>query len=407
MILTDASRVDPVAGGPADTFRIRVADTPSAFPDWPRSDRQGSARCHVFQCADILEVWLDTIGAARRIRALFVGVSDAAGQTVMLLPLGIERIRGVRVLGFLDGTVVDYSQPVLFAPASNLDADAMKRLWQDIRAALPGFDVAVFDKMPTEVGGQANPLMHLDVVQMPESGHVMSLPVGQEDLEKRIPVSKRHVRYMRQLAKDQAVALEVADSPEQGRQFLDDMIENKTRKFHETRVPGFEIPGKRAFYDEATRRLANLSPIHLSAVRAGDTVVASHWGLVYEDRFYFLMTAYAGGEWRKFSPGRILNDELIRWCHTHGYRWFDFGIGDEVYKYEYCDVVVPLHIAVIPVSLRGRLYVLTGALLTRLRASRLWQRLRPYKWILLRSLKSAKPDAPPSGDDADASKTTH
>ncbi|GEO98739.1 GNAT family N-acetyltransferase [Methylobacterium haplocladii] len=390
MTLADASDASTAVDGRADVFQVRVAESPSAFQDWPRTDRAAAARCHVFQCADILDVWLDTIGAARRIRALFVGVFDSTGRTVMLLPLGIERIRGVRVLGFLDGTVVDYSQPVLFPAASKLDAVAMKRLWPKIRAALPGFDVAIFDKMPTEVCGRSNPLMHLGVVRMPESGHVMSLPESREDLEKRIPVSKRHVRYMRQLAKDHAVGLEVAASPEQARQFLDDMIENKTRKFHETRVPGFEIPGKRAFYDEATRRLANLAPIHLSAVRAGDTVVASHWGLVYDDRFYFLMTAYAGGAWRKFSPGRILNDELIRWCHGQGYRWFDFGIGDEAYKDEYCDLVIPLHVAAIPVTLRGRLYVQAGAILKWLRASRLWQRLRPYKWILLRRLEGGK-----------------
>ncbi|GEP10511.1 GNAT family N-acetyltransferase [Methylobacterium gnaphalii] len=373
--------------GPIDDLQVRVADAPSAFPDWPRTGEPRQARCHVFQCADVLEVWLDTIGRARRIRPLFVGVSTAAGATVMLLPLGIERVRGIRVLGFLDGTVVDYSQPVLFPSAAQIDGAAMTRLWQRIRSALPGFDVALLDKMPVEIGGQANPLMHLGAEAMPVSGHVMSLSGSREELEARIPVSKRHQRYMRQLTKDQSVALEVAETAERARVFLDDMIENKTRKFHETRVPGFEVPGKRAFYDEATRRLPNLAPIHLSAVRAGETVVASHWGLIFGDRFYFLMTAYAGGEWRKYSPGRILNDELIRWCHANGYRWFDFGIGDEVYKDEYCDIVVPLHVAVIPVTLRGRLYVRSGAVLERLRASQLWQRLRPYKWVILRTLR--------------------
>lgn len=378
---------------PTDDLRVRVADNLSAFPDWPRSSDAGPARCHVFQCADILEVWLDTIGKARRVEAVFIGIDDEAGQTVMLLPLGIERVRGIRVLGFLDGTVVDYSQPVLFPAASRLDAAAMARLWPQIQSALPNFDVAVFDKMPMEVGGQANPMMHLGVVSMPESGHVMSLTGTADEIEKRIPVSKRHGRYLRQFAREHDVVLEVANSLDRGRRFLDDMIENKARKFHETRVPGFEVPGKRAFYVEATRRLPNLAPIHLSAIRAGDVVVASHWGLVFGDRFYFLMTAHAGGEWRKFSPGRILNDALIRWCHTHGYRWFDFGIGDEAYKDEYCDVVIPLHVAVIPVTLLGRLFVASGAVLNRLRASRLWQRLRPYKWVLRRALKGGRDGA--------------
>lgn len=374
----------------ASTLRVRVADTLSAFPEWPRSG-DGSANCHVFQCADILEVWLDTIGRARAVRPCFVRVSDAAGQTVMLLPLGIERIRGVRVLGFLDGTVVDYSQPVLFPPAAGLDAAAMARLWRDIRAALPGFDVAVLDKMPAEVGGQPNPLLHLGAARMPESGHAMSLPASSDALEKRIPAPKNHLRLLRQLNRETTVTHEVAATPEQASEFLEHMIENKRRKFEETRVPGFEVPGKLAFYREATRRLLLEGPLHLSAIRVGTTVIASHWGLIKDDRFHFLMPAYSDGSWRKYAPGRMLNDSLIRWSQANGFAWGDFGIGDEAYKDEYCDVVIPLHVATIPVTLRGRLYVLASATLTRLRASRLWQRLRPYKWVMLRAVGRIKP----------------
>ena len=370
-------------------LRVSVATRLDAEPGWPTTDAMGEARCHVFQCADVIAVWLDTIGAARRVRPVFVAVRDAAGRPLMLIPFGIERRGGVRVLGFLDGTVVDYSTPVLFPASAGLDRAAMLRVWAEIAAAVPPHDVALLDKLPERVGDLANPLMHLATARMPESGHVMSLPEARDALEARIPVSKRHVRYQKQLARDHAVGLAVADSPEEARRFLADMVENKSRKFDETRVPGFEVPGKLAFYQVATERLPNLAPVHLSAVRAGTEVIASHWGLVQGDRFYFLMTAYAGGAWRKFSPGRILNDELIRWCHARGYRWFDFGIGDEAYKDEYCDVVLPLHVAVLPRTLRGRLSLAAGRGLDRLRASRLWQRVRPYKWVVLRALRRA------------------
>ncbi len=383
------------------SLRVTVAGAPSSFPEWPRTDRVRNARCHVFQCADILEIWLDTIGRARRAQAVFVGVYDETKRPVMFLPLGIERRGGVRVLGFLDGTVSDYCLPVLYPAVASIDAAAAPILWQQIRSALPRFDIANFEKMPKEVGGLPNPLMHLGAIPMPESGHVMSLEGSREMVERRIPTAKRHLRYVRSLTKERTVSLEVAETPGSAKNLLEDMVRNKTRKFEETRVPGFEVPGKLDFFREATARLPNLAPVHISAIRADDTVIASHWGLVFGDRFYFLMTAYADGIWRKYSPGRILNDELIRWCHANGYRWFDFGIGDEAYKFEYCDVTLPLFAALIPVNLAGRLYIRRGAALAWLRGLPLWRKLRPYKWVVLRALRGGPPtgEAPTPGSD--------
>lgn len=382
-----AARPDPAAL----PFQVRVGGRLSDFADhWPRTDRMGEAACHVFQCADILEVWLDTIGRARGTRACFVGVFDAAGRPAMLLAFGIERRGPVRVLAFLDGTVSDYNGPVLFPAARALDAADWAPLWASILAALPPFDVALLDKMPAEIGGLANPLMRLGPVPMPESGHVMSLGGSRQALEKRLPQTKRQARYHRQLQKIGPVVLQVAGEPAQAAAFLDNMVENKTRKFAETRVPGFEVPGKLAYYQEATRRLGLPDPVHLAALTVGDTVIASHWGLVLGDRFYYLMTAYAGGEWRRFAPGRFLTDELIRWCHAHGFAWYDFGVGDEAYKDEYCDVIIPLHRADVAVTLRGRLHLRALGLLASLRASRLWQTIRPYKWVVLRALRGQK-----------------
>lgn len=370
-----------------ETLQIRVAARPGQLEDWPRTDRIGKARCHVFQCADVLEIWHETIGEATKARGVHVSVHDAAGEPVLLLPLVIERRNGARLLGFPDGSVADYCQPVLFPASALLDQPAMLALWARIRAALPPFDIALLDKMPPTVGDLPNPLMHLGTQRLPESGHVMNLAEGREAVEKQLPVAKRHLRYLRELSRETSVVLEVADNPETAATFLDAMIENKTRRFAETRVPGFELPGKLAFYQEATRRLPLLAAVDLSAVKAGETVLASHWGLVFGQRFYFLMTAYADGKWRKFSPGRILNDELIRWCAANGYRAFDFGIGDEAYKDEYCDEIVPLHLAELPVTWRGRLFLRRGAGLAWLRATPLWQKLRPYKWVVLRALR--------------------
>src|SRR5256885_1792081 len=87
-------------GGPA---QIWLTHDLSDFNDlWPRSQQLKDARCHAFQCADILEVRCNTIASARNMETLFVAVVDAESNPLMLLPLGIERRHGVRILTFLD-----------------------------------------------------------------------------------------------------------------------------------------------------------------------------------------------------------------------------------------------------------------------------------------------------------------
>jgi CelD/BcsL family acetyltransferase involved in cellulose biosynthesis len=117
----------------------------------------------------------------------------------------------------------------------------------------------------------------------------------------------------------------------------------------------FSEPGLEDFYRETTRRLGD-GPVHLSALLLDDKVLAAHWGYVAADRFYHLMPAHETGEWLAYAPGRLLNEWLLEWSIGRGLKFFDFGIGDEPYKFDYCDVHVPLYDALLPVSAKGRLY---------------------------------------------------
>jgi CelD/BcsL family acetyltransferase involved in cellulose biosynthesis len=40
------------------------------------------------------------------------------------------------------------------------------------------------------------------------------------------------------------------------------------------------------------------------------------------------MPSYEGGEWARYSPGRL----LLEWSFAQGLREFDFTIGDEPYR---------------------------------------------------------------------------
>jgi CelD/BcsL family acetyltransferase involved in cellulose biosynthesis len=343
---------------------------------WPTTDNLGVSRAYVFQTADFLDVWLDTIGKARGTIPCFVAVVDDHDAPHALFPLGVEKVKfGIRVLTFLDGGVSDYNAPVLYPEVKNWDAAFVRKLWDAIGAIAPRFDVAIVDKMPECVRDIENPLMPLVTSHHPHSGYVMNLPESiDEFILKGLPRGQDTRRKLRRLAERGSIDFKIATTPDERNEILEAMIRQKSRRYIETRgVDGFDRPGYRAFFREATSRLALRGSLHLSALAVDGTILATHWGYVVGDRFYYMMPSFEGGEWTRYSPGRHLLNYLIEWSIKNGVRLFDQGIGDEEYKNEYCDSTTFLHQIEKARTLPGRANLLARKVKSSLRETPIWE----------------------------------
>jgi CelD/BcsL family acetyltransferase involved in cellulose biosynthesis len=346
-----------------ELYQIRVeGDLERLSGIWPRTDAAASCRNYVFQCADVLEVWCDTIGKAQGVTPLFVAVLDAQGAPLLLLPLGLKRSMGVRQLVLLDETVCDYNAPVVFAGARDWDAATMSRVWTDIVARLPAFDVAVLERMPEFVEDWPNPMRFLATGTSSAGSHAVTLPADWDrDGRSVLPNWRDSRRRERKLAERGELTIAVAQDLEQAVAFLDGMIAMKREKLRDlTGIDPFQAKaGYRDYYREATRRLFSTGAVHLSAVKLDGQILAAHWGYALRGRFYQLMPAFReNDEWRFYAPGRLLNEHLMAWSAHRGFSVFDFGFGDEPYKMDYCDTHWRLSDAVLPVTSAGRLWAL-------------------------------------------------
>jgi len=360
----------------AAPLKIRVAADIGDFSTfWPRSNALRNTSCHAFQCADVLEVWLRTIGAARGTKPFFAVIDNDAGAPWLGLPLGIERQRGVRVLTFLDGGVSDYNAPVIFNTAPLAQMPKAHEIIDALTTILPAFDIIRFDKMPEQVGDHANPLIAEGSSPVAPSGYVVSLDHDWKTYsDTRLPRKRDTLRKRRKLESMGELRFVIAATSEEKQQILNAMIEQKTARYVETRGwNGFDRPGYRAYYPAMTQALGE--NIHLSALKLDDTFLAAHWGLHLGQRYYELMPSF-DQSWQKLSPGRILTEHLLQWSFENHKKWFDMGIGDEAYKQEYCDIVLPLHQLVIGQTARGRLFLLASERFNHFKSTRAGQWLK-------------------------------
>lgn len=373
------------------TWQIEVFNHPAAVsPDWPRG-AAGPAQCHVFQTLAFLETWQASYGQSPDIDLCLIEVRDGAGNPVVMMPLIIRRSRGRRVLGFVDLGVADYNTPILF-PTQELWTKARARaLWEEIKARLPAFDLAILDKMPEKVGALVNPLHLLADGVNPESCHLTRLDRPWADVEKAIQGAKNLRNRFRSLQRLGPCELVVAETAEQRASMLESLLAQKQRRFEETHVPGFdEHPEKRAFFTLGTEIMAKTGALHLSALILDGKILATYWGLAHGSHYYGLFIGNEAGEWLKYSPGRVLHYQLLQHLSASGFACLDLGIGNEAWKQSVCDVTIPLSRLIEARTLRGKLSLSLSDLHARLVATALWQKIRPLKWVLLRSWRDRK-----------------
>lgn len=373
------------------SFRIAIHEKlEDLSPEWPRDGRSAAqgVRFHAFQTVTFFEAWLDSFGRSGHQIFRFVEVRDEASRPVIFIALRILNRGGARLLQYVDHDAADYNAPILFKSQIIWSREVAEDLWRQIVVKLPAFDVIDLVKMPAEVEEVANPLAYLGDRKSELSCHATDLRRSWTEIEEELPRRTTLLRKIRSLERLVPIEFHVAQTPDEVRKITDVMLRQKQRRFEETMVPGFDVDrDKYDFFSDGTPLFHRREMLLLFYLTAGETVVATIWGLVADRRYYANMLSFEGHEWSKHSPGSILFYKSLKWLHDNGFEWMDLGIGNEPWKLESCRTTIGLSERSEAVTMRGRLYLARLRARTNLRATKTYQRLRPLKWIVLRSLR--------------------
>ena len=279
-----------------------------------------------------------------------------------ILPLCIRKSMGVLILEWLGGDQSDYLGPLLSEECRGLEKYFLD-FWQHVFNELDPFDVIHFKKQNEFIGVLRNPFVGLLSSYTHLHAYQVNLNVSwKEHYEKTVKTKLRSDsrRQRRRLSNIGELLFEVAKSKEMKNKILSKMTVQKSRRYRETGVwDMLAIPEHKAFYEKLTDIQDDHLNIHYSALFVGEAMVATHVGIVYIDTFYYLMPAHEGGGWEKYSPGRLLLEHLMEWSIQNKLKVFDFTVGGEQYKKDWCDTETKLFETLKAVTTKGNLYTLT------------------------------------------------
>lgn len=337
--------------------------------DWTEQVPGWTGASTPFQDSVWIETWYESLRGRAGLTPLLVTVRDeATGALALHLPLVIDETGRHRIIAFADLGLTDYNAPLL-GPAAPRDHAGALALWRAIRHALPRADLLSLRKMPATFADGPNPLSLLTgACPCPLNGNEVRTGEDWDAYHRRLAktVRKELERSWRVFSREPETAFRIVTDQDEAQRVLEVMARQQEARMRsigaDYRLDETEFD---AFYRRLVGRGLGRGYAVVSALMAGDEVVAALLGIRDADTYVMIRISNAGEGWSNCSPGRLVIDKTMEALHREGCRSFDFSIGDYDYKRRFGVEPLQLVDLIVPLGWRG----LKGAARARLVAT--------------------------------------
>ncbi len=305
-----------------------------------------------FQTFGWLAAWQRQIGALSGVRPAIVLGRQRNGDLAFILPLSVEHRGLLRRLTFLGADLADYNGPLLAADFRAIcEPGRFRSLWAAVLAVIDAnprlrFDLVELRKMPERIGEQPNPFLELPVTPNASGAHRSTLSETWESYYgRRSSATRRRDRTkLNRLAAHGEVAFVEPQTAADVEATLLALFEQKAQSFARMGVRNlFDLPGYRDFFLDVACNPDLRQIVHVAHLQVGSEIAATTLGLRLRGCYYYLLASYKDGEISRYGPGAVHLRHLLRTAIERGFHHFDFTIGDEAYKRDWCDEELKLY----------------------------------------------------------------
>ncbi|MDP9009198.1 MAG: GNAT family N-acetyltransferase [Pseudomonadota bacterium] len=333
---------------------IKIIEDRLAFDalEAPWRDLDAHPEVRPFQQFAWVAAWMRTVGfaAGRRLKVVTLWQD---GRLIGVLPLCVNRFRGLRILEWIGARVSDYCGAIVDA---RTDEDvALRTLWDAVTKS-GGFDIARLSHVRTDtrlfdVLSDLNPWIET----LEDAGGVPIVwASGEQWLQQQTAGMRDRVKYNARRMRNAGFDARICASPESRARIIDILVAQK-RPWLAARGLSSVIdePGGVEFLQSAVAASAERGELHLSTVENEDRIAACDLAFVRNGVIYSYIASF-DPEYRKYSFGRVLTDNLLMWGCDNGLRRLDLLLGAYDYKTEYNCTLEPVRTLVIPRGPIGR-----------------------------------------------------
>lgn len=340
--------------------------------------------------------WQQTVNPDCLVLALYIDDSPA-----LLLPLEVVQQQQQKIARFIGGSHANCNFPVVFVQqAPQIAQEHIEALVQCLKLARPDIALLSLTRQMENWLGFHNPLLQLKHQRNPNPVLAASLPDHFDAILERSNAArkrKKHRQHARRYDEAGAWRIYTAETEAEAFSAFDAFFAMKSHRFAQQGIANsFSGDGLQPFFQKLFADPQNNEQrqyrLHvLEVARKPRAVIGcAYWqspqcvrpvqhGLTVE------FGAFADDDLVTASPGDFLFHESIMTAITEQLDYFSFGIGEEKYKRDWCDIELPLYDSHIALTLKGRmiaaLHNLRSRLIYRIKTNR-------HLWPLVKKLRA-------------------
>ena len=325
---------------------------------WKNSESNSFGFC--FQDYDWFENWFNHYRKNNKNFFSCIVVVFQNSEICCVLPFEIRNIWKVKILQWMGNKQIDYNSPVLNKKFLTNEKE-FSYLWKNIINALPKFDLIYLQKQPENIDGVKNPFVTYLNNNKHSNVFLAILPKTWDEYSKTYLKKKfvsdnlRTKKLIKQLG---SIKFKIANEEEQKYKYLEEIIFQKNKKLSLQGLKNVFDENDLSFYKEfEIKKLTNIKT-QIAALILNEDIIALSWGIIYKNRYYYLLPSMKIGIYERYSPGKLLISLLIKWSISKKIRIFDFALGQEEYKKKWSNNVDVLYNHLKSYSLIGFIFSL-------------------------------------------------
>lgn len=322
-----------------------------------------------YQRFDFLRHWQRRVGVRDGQHPFVMVAYDREHKPLVLLPLGLSEMSGIRIARFLGGKHATFNMGLwnreFVKQVSRTDLDPICSAIRERSAA----DVLAFTQQPLSWQDLPNPFALLARQPSANDCPLLTIAPGTPATARISHSFRRRLKAKeRKLMALPGYRYHAAVRDTDIRRLLDAFFRIKPLRMAEQGLPNvFAEPGVEAFIRDAcmTTLPSGGHVIEMHALECDSDVIALFAGVADGHRFSMMFNTYTTSEASRHSPGLVLIRHIIDHYAQRGYRALDLGVGSDGYKKLFCKTSEPIFDCFVPLSAQGTVAAATMSIANR------------------------------------------
>ena len=249
---------------------------------------------------------------------------------VAILPLELKTIKTITILQWLGSNVSDYCCPIISSKNIFIQKD-FSTVWKKILKEINNFDIIYLNKQPENILEIPNPFVKF----LKNSNHSQVFQIQFNENDADYLTTLKNKKFTSEFSRTRKKLLEKNNLKFENLSknvdiFISNIIKKKIYLLKERKISHSIDDNFITFYKNLKMMYPN--KLILSTLSINDEVIAANIGIIDNQKFSYLLPVVFSEKLKSFSPGKLLIYELIKWSKKNNLKFFDFGIGEEVYK---------------------------------------------------------------------------